>query len=324
MARTLVEAGQLCQDKLVSGVIEEIINTEAFMGMLPFEDLTGNALGYNREDAANPPSMQWHQVNGVWVESTGKTTPHTVALKILGGDADTDNFIQQTRSNINDQHATDIRLKAKALANEAMRALIYGTTVGTDEFMGLHGQMELMSAAELLLQDIYVGVGAAAEGPLSMLALDQAIDQCRYGADFILLSKMLLRYITRYLRSVGSYETTRDAYGNLWPSWRGVPFVATDWITDTEDLAGSIFIAGAGTGVRGTGGTGTSIFVGHFGEQEGLTGLQNGNIWYDHWLKLESKNSRRTRLGWYLALCLYSTRALVRIGGVDPDGAVTA
>ena len=49
-----------------------------------------------------------------WVESTPTFTQVTANLKILGGDADVDNFIKATRSNLQVLEATVVELKAKA------------------------------------------------------------------------------------------------------------------------------------------------------------------------------------------------------------------
>ena len=50
-----------------------------------------------------------------WTESTPTFTQVTATLKILGGDADIDNFLKSTRSNLQDLEAAVVQLKAKAL-----------------------------------------------------------------------------------------------------------------------------------------------------------------------------------------------------------------
>src|SRR5204863_258556 len=52
--------------------------------------------------------------------------------------ADVDNFIARTRSNLNDQRAVQVALKAKSVARKVEQAIINGdSTVDTNSFDGL-------------------------------------------------------------------------------------------------------------------------------------------------------------------------------------------
>src|SRR5688572_17065436 len=112
MAMTKAEAAKLTNDVLIRGVIETIISESSVLMLLPFEDVVGSAITYNRENAA--PTVSWFDVGDTWTESTPTFTQVTAPLKILGGDADVDNFLQQTYRNPNDLEAEVIALKAKA------------------------------------------------------------------------------------------------------------------------------------------------------------------------------------------------------------------
>jgi hypothetical protein len=57
-------------------------------------EMVGNGLTYNRE--ATAPSAAFFDVGDTWTESTPTFTQFTVTLKIMGGDADTDNFLLAT------------------------------------------------------------------------------------------------------------------------------------------------------------------------------------------------------------------------------------
>ena len=72
MALTLAESAVLCQDKLVKGIMEELILESPMMGMMPFVELVGNALAINREDPDNMGEVGFRAVGGVWTESTAK------------------------------------------------------------------------------------------------------------------------------------------------------------------------------------------------------------------------------------------------------------
>ena len=58
---------------------------------------------YNRE--ATLPAATFYDVGDTWTEATPTFTQVTAALKILGGDADVDNFIQATYADPNDVEA---------------------------------------------------------------------------------------------------------------------------------------------------------------------------------------------------------------------------
>src|SRR3712207_8611976 len=78
-------------------------------------EVTGTAVTYNRE--ATMPAAQFYDVGDTWTEATPTFTPVTTALKIMGGDADVDNFLQATYADPNDIEAETIASRAKAVAH---------------------------------------------------------------------------------------------------------------------------------------------------------------------------------------------------------------
>jgi hypothetical protein len=48
---TLAESAKLTQDQLVSGLIESIVEVNPLYEMMPFTEIEGNAIAYNRENA---------------------------------------------------------------------------------------------------------------------------------------------------------------------------------------------------------------------------------------------------------------------------------
>ena len=152
MAYTLTEADKYSQNQLLSGVVETIVKESPMLGRLPFIEVTGNALKYLRENAMAPAA--WFAAGDTWTEGTQTVTEVTVALKILGGDADVDKFLQQSRSNPNDLEAESVIAKSKGLAHEWEDVTVYGDT-GADpkKFDGLH---KLVPAG----QQVHAGSGA--------------------------------------------------------------------------------------------------------------------------------------------------------------------
>jgi hypothetical protein len=92
MAMTKAEAAKLTQDLLLRGVIETVIKESQLLQLLPFMEVTGTAVTYNRE--ATLPAASFYDVGDTWTEATPTFTTVTAGLKIMGGDADVDNFLQ--------------------------------------------------------------------------------------------------------------------------------------------------------------------------------------------------------------------------------------
>lgn len=98
--------------------------------------MVGNNFVYNQLNA--DPSIAFFNVGDSWTESTPDFTQVSVALKILGGDADVDNFIQVSRRNVQDIETAVIQQKAKALARKWSDTFINGdTSVDAKSFDGI-------------------------------------------------------------------------------------------------------------------------------------------------------------------------------------------
>ena len=86
---------------------------------------------------------KFYAVGGTWDESTSEVENTTAVLRILGGDADVDNFIKSTMGTQEPVEAEVIALKAKAIANKwALNAIMGQTTSNsthnsTKNFKGL-------------------------------------------------------------------------------------------------------------------------------------------------------------------------------------------
>ena len=124
MALTLTEAAKLSNDVVLQGVIETVVKESRVLDVLPFIEMAGNALTYNRENAM--ATAAFFDVGDTWSESTPTFTQVMATLKILGGDADVDQYIATTRSNVQDIEAAVLELKAKAVAHEFEDEFVYG------------------------------------------------------------------------------------------------------------------------------------------------------------------------------------------------------
>ncbi len=306
MALTLAEANKLSNDMLLQGVVETIIKESPILQQLPFIEIVGNGLTYNQENTL--PSIDFYEVGDTWVESTPTFVQKTANLKIMGGDADVDNFLKATRSNVQDLEAAVIELKAKALKDKFEEIFIYGdATANPKQFDGVRKLIDTGTAS-------YQVVAAGASGAtLTLSMLDQLIDAVKGGKpDMLLMSRRSRRKINALVRaSGGMMEADRDKWGNFVQFWDGIPVGVNDWILDTHVVSGSVETAT-------TGGDCSTVYAMQFGEGA-LCGLTApGHIIAEPIGSLDTKDATRTRIKWYVSLALFSSvKAAALIGVKD-------
>ena len=306
MALTLAEASKLSNDMLLQGVVETIVKDSPILQNLPFIEIVGNGLTYNQENTL--PSIDFYDVGDTWAESTPTFEQITANLKIMGGDADVDNFLKTTRSNVQDLEAAIIELKAKALKQKLEETFIYGdSAANAKQFDGLRILIDTTTASD---QVIAMGATGAT---LTLDKLDELIDAVKGGKpDMLLMSRRSRRKINTLVRAGGSMmDTDRDSWGNFIQLWDGIPIGVNDWILDTHVVTDSLETAT-------TGGDCSTIYAVQFGEGA-LCGLTSpGFLQVEPIGSLENKDASRTRVKWYCSLALFSSvKAAVLIGAQD-------
>ena len=304
MALTLAEAAKLSNDILLQGVIEETIYDSPILQMLPFIEVVGNALTYNRENAL--PSIDFYEVGDTWAESAPTFSQVTATLKIMGGDADVDNYIKGTRSNVQDIEAAVIALKAKALAHKFEEMFIYGDhTTNPKEFDGIRLIIDTTTASDQLV------AMAATGATLTLAKLDQMIDAVKGGRpDLLLMSKRSRRKIVTLARTAGTnLQIQQGILGQQVLAYGDIPIGVSDWILDTHTLVGSVE-------TNTVGDTSSTIYALRFGEGAlcGITGP--GGMQVERIGQLETKDATRTRIKWYTSICLFSTVSVAALIGV--------
>jgi hypothetical protein len=138
MTISLAEASKLSNDILLKGIIETVVKDSPILERLPFIQITGNSLKYNRERSL--PTVGWYApVSGTWAQSEPAFEQCSASLGVLGGNADVDNFLKSTRSNIQDLEAAVIEQKAKALRHEFENTFLNGDpNLDANQPSGLH------------------------------------------------------------------------------------------------------------------------------------------------------------------------------------------
>jgi hypothetical protein len=304
MALTLDEAAKLSNDMLLQGVMETIVKDSPVLQQMPFIEIVGNVLTYNQEKTL--PTIDFYNVGDAWTESTPTFEQKTASLKIMGGDADVDNFLKATRSNIQDLEAAVVELKAKALKDKFEETFIYGDSSDNKQFDGLRKLIDTTTASDQLIA--MDGTGAT----LTLAKLDELIDAVKGGKpDLLLMSRRSRRKINALVRAAGGMiESDRDKWGNFVQLWDGIPIGVNDWILDTHVLSGGVETAT-------TGGTCSTIYAFQMGEGAlcGLTGP--GHLTVEPIGSLETKDASRTRIKWYCSLALFSSIKAAALIGVE-------
>jgi hypothetical protein len=298
MALTLLEAAKLeTGDAYRSGVIELYAGSSAILMNLPFDNIAGNALKYNREAAL--PGVGFRGVNEAYTPSTGILNPMTEALVIAGGDLDVDKFIIDTMGA--NQRSTHEAMKIRALSLAWTRKFIKGDTASDPrEFDGL--QVRVTGAQ-------VISAGTTANGAaLSLAILDQAIDQT-LNPTHLVMSKAMARKFSAAARStsVGGYSTYQpDQLGRRAMMYNDLPILALDL-----DNAGNAILPFTEAASSGTD-TATSIYVVSL-TPDGLQGIQNGSVDVRDLGELQTAPVYRTRIEWYNGIAIYNGRAVTRI-----------
>jgi HK97 family phage major capsid protein len=295
MALTLAEAAKLSNDVLLVGVIETIIKDSPILQSLPFIEIVGNGLTYNRESTA--ATAAFYDVGDTWTESTPTFAQITATLKIMGGDADIDNYLIATRSNVQDLEAAVIQLKAKAVRDLFEDTFISGDS-GTNP-KAFDGIDTLCEGS----QTLSMGVNG---GSLTLDKLDELIDTVKGGKpELLLMSRRSRRIINKLARTAGTFlETDRDQFGQMVQFYDTIPIGVSDYIPDDQ--------------TQGTSTDCSTIYATQFGEGA-LAGLTApGGLQVERVGSLEQKDASRTRIKWYASTALFNTVKLAKLIGVRP------
>lgn len=307
MALTLVEAAKLHDGNVErSAIIEMYARSSNILMALPFENIDGNALKYNREEQL--PGVGFRGVNEAYTESTGVINPVTEALAIAGGDLDVDKFIVDTMGT--DQRTVQEAMKVKALAQKWTLTFFKGdSSTEPREFDGL--QVRITGGQK-------ISAGNTAGGtPLSLSKLDEAIDAVD-NPTHLLMNRTLRRQLTAAARNtaVGGYITYQpDAFGRQIAYFNDLPILTVDL-----DGAGNEILPFNEATTSGAA-TGSSIYVVSLGEGM-LSGIQNGTMEVRDLGELEAKPAYRSRVEWYPGIAVFYGRAAARLWSIS-NGAVT-
>lgn len=310
---TLAESAKLTQNELVAGIIEAIVTVNRMFDLLPFQPIQGNALQYNRENALGNAGVAGvgtaidAAVNPIDSSTNAKTpatfTSVTAGLTTILGDAEVNGLIQATRSNPNDQRATQVASKAKHVGRIFQHMLVNGTG-SANQFTGL---ITLCPAG----QKVNTGVDGSA---LTFPILDELLDLVKDkdgSPDYLMMNARTLRSYMALLRALGGAsinDTIQLPSGASVPAYRGVPIFRNDYIpiNVTKGASTNTGYVLAGTFDDGSMQHGCAGLT-----AEGQAGIQVIEVG-----EKENADESITRVKWYAGLALFSELGIALADGI--------
>lgn len=299
---TLAESAKLANDELVAGVIANVITVNQMYELLPFDDIEGNSLAYNRENVLG--DVQTATVGDTITAKAAATfTKVNSNLTTIIGDAEVNGLVQATRSGDTDQEATQIASKAKSAGRSYQTQLITGDGTG-NTFSGL---LALCDAGQK------VATGANG-GALSFAFMDELLDLVidKDGqTDYMIMNARTIRSYKALVRALGG-AMADDVYempsGNRVIAYSGVPIFRNDYLPINQ--------------VKGAGSNQTTILAGTLDDGSrthgiaGLTAREAAGIVIEDVGIHQSKDERITRVKWYCGLALFSLKGLAAADGI--------
>lgn len=312
-AVTLAQAATLSQNDLQRGVIETFVQESVVLDRIPLMPIEGNAYAYNAEGTL--PGVEFRAVNAAYTESTGVVNQSTESLVILGGDADVDRFLVQTRGNLNDQRAVQTRMKVKAASYKFQDAFINGdTAVDANSFDGLKKRLTGAQVITAAANGLAAPTDDATRHALLDLldALFAAVPGITPENGALYMNSTMRSRLSGIGRRLMIYTADRDDFGKRIERVNGFPML------DIGDTAAGAPILPF-TETQGTSTDTTSIYAVKFGEGEddrGVTGLTNGGVDVRDLGEIDAKPVYRTRIEFYCGLGVFGGKAAARLKGL--------
>ncbi|WP_116214888.1 major capsid protein [Streptomyces olivoreticuli] len=315
MALTLPEAAKLSTTDLQRGVIETFVQESSILDRIPLLSISGNAYAYNEE--ATLPGVEFRGINEAYSESTGTVNQKSESLVILGGDADVDRFIVQTRGNLNDQRAVQTRMKVKAASFKFADTFFNGdVSANPKSFDGLRKRLtgaQVISAGE----NGAPIVGESDKDRHDFFDLLDALIGRVPGLNStngaLYANAAVIAKIKSAARRLGGHEMVQETLtGKIVGTYNGIPLLDPNATGGGAEILPQTETHGKATDT-------SSIYAVRFGEAEGdqaVTGLTNGGVMVDDLGQLEVKPAYRTRVEFYCGLAVFGGKAAARLNGV--------
>ena len=323
MAVSLYQSALIAQNNgefKKAGILQTFAQASPLLAAMPLVSIQGNSYAWTRE--AGLGSIGFRAVNGTLTESAGSVETRSVALKIIGGDLDVDNFLIQAHGP--QTRAAHEQMKATLMAQTVAYQIIKGSTTtaggatadanGFDglqvRFGGGFGGTAVVDAGENADQILQ---NSGAGNAMSVKDLDAAI-QSVDNPTHLLMSKKQKVNMTAFMRSSSSLATSRDEFGRVITTYAGIPILEADVLGTASGLNQLGYNEGASSNR-------TSIYVLSLTDM-GMYMVQNGGVQVRDLGEQNSKPVVRTRVEWYCNLVDSHPRCVARLYDIADATAV--
>lgn len=302
---TLAESAKLTQNKLLAGVIENIVTVDQMYQYLPFMDVEGNALQYSRENALG--DVQTLAVgSSITANSAASFTTVTTGLTTIIGDAYVNGLIQQTRSNYTDQTQVQIGSKVKSIGRTYSSLVVNGDS--SSDATQFDGILALLPAGQTVAADATDGDVLTFEKLDQLMSLVKSKDG---RVDAFIMNDREIRKVMKLYRSLGGASINEVAQlpsGENVPAYRGVPILRNDYVPVDQTVGGSS--------------DGTTVLAVNFDDGSGKVGISGLNAMGNSGINIkyvgesESKDESIYRITFYSGFALFSNLAIAGASGI--------
>lgn len=326
--QTLSQYEYLDRDMILKGVVDWLVKESPLLGALPMKPTQGNSLKYNVSTAL--PTASWTTVGTQLSESTGTFEQRSTDIYTLIQNAYTDKS-QIALNATQDPEAVDAALAAQAMAHEFEKTLIIGQTSvdsSTLQFKGLLrmiAELETPSTIDLdAINNDQIIAGTTSTGALTMVKIDELIDQIKPGKpDMLLMSRRMRRKLTALQRASGSGLQLVESklFGLIMNHYDEVPIYVSDWILDNYPEGSSSVQAISTYDFNAAAVAGTNensvMFALQIGDDK-VTGLHAGEMKHEREEFVEDYNAIANRYVWYVGLACFKKYSLAVLTGINP------
>jgi len=304
---TLVEMSKMALGRdmqVESAVMELYARNSDIMMSIPIKNIDGNAITFLREKVL--PNVGFRGINEPLPRGTGQFSKITESLTASGGELDVDDFLVETGGG--DIRSDQEELQIKALSLKMTKKIIKGD-VSSDpkEFDGLQ-----VRCNDTAMPTIIPAGSSSGGDALSLIKLDELIDSVE-DPTHLVMNKTLRRRITAAARNtdVGGYITyDTDAFGRQITKYNDLPILIADKDENYSDI-----MPFTETQPGGGSAASSSIYCVSFTEN-GVVGLQNGDMQVKDLGEIPNSPVYRTRIKWYFTLAIMRYRAAARLWGI--------
>lgn len=232
MAVTLAQAKLNVQDALQMGVIDEFAKSNFLFNNLTFDDVVsptggGATLTYGYTRLITQPTAAFRAINNEYNPQEVTKQRYTTELKAFGGSFQVDRIIANM-GGIIDEVTLQTQQKTKAASALFNDTVINGdSAINVNAFDGLEKALAGSSTEYTPAAAIDLSTSALVDANYTVF-LDQ-LDEFLMGLDgtpsFIGGNLKLIAKIRACARRAGTYQITRDTFGQNVESYNGIPLV---------------------------------------------------------------------------------------------------